>query len=87
MDDAGALRDRLRSCLEAILDLEEGFRRLGQEAFLREELDMVKVYAGQVDALPLDEEDVSRLESLTTRVLAQCHRAGVRFSRQRQVLQ
>lgn len=87
MDDARLLRDRLRSCLESLLDLEELFRRWGHEPLVREELDMVRAYADRVDRLPLDEAQVGRLESLTAAILSSCRDRGPHPSRQRQVLQ
>lgn len=88
MDELRELRGRLKSCLESILNLEEDFRRRGQEAFVHDELFFLKTYAGRVETLPLlDEQEVSRLENITAKILAEFGECGPSSDHRYQVLQ
>ena len=69
-DDSTILRTRLRSCIDSILDLEEGFRARGQGDFFGPELARLKAYATRVGHLPVDEPTVAHLEALTADILS-----------------
>ena len=72
MDRNTALRERLRSCIAAVLDLEEDFRAQGMDRALGEEM---------------DEEVLARLEKLTAKILNECVLEGRVSANRDKVLQ
>ncbi len=87
MDKNTALRERLRNCLSAVLDMEEDFRAQGMDSFLGEEMGMLKDYAGRLDAITLDEAELARLEELTAKILNECVLEGRVSANRNKVLQ
>ena len=72
MDKTTALRERLRNCISAVLDLEEDFRAQGMDRALGDEMDMLKSYANRLDGISVDEDVLARLERLTEQILKAC---------------
>ena len=87
MDKTTALRERLRNCISAVLDLEEDFRAQGMDRALGEEMGMLKDYAGRLDAITLDEAELARLEELTAKILNECVLEGRVSANRDKVLQ
>ncbi|MBG0776474.1 MAG: hypothetical protein H0S85_08565 [Desulfovibrionaceae bacterium] len=63
------LQERLRNCLATILDLEAELERIDLGHTLLREFDMLKAFIEKVDEVPLEEEDVLRIETATKRFL------------------
>lgn len=62
------LQIRLKNCLQTILELEPAIGDQGAEFFARE-FNSIKAYLEKIDKMQLAEEEVTRLEQVTTRVL------------------
>jgi len=87
MDRNTALRERLRSCIAAVLDLEEDFRAQGMDRALGEEMALLKSYAARLDGISVDEEVLARLEKLTAKILNECVLEGRVSANRDKVLQ
>jgi len=87
MDKNTALRERLRNCLTAVLDMEEDLRAQGMDTFLGDEMDMLKNYASRLDVIDLDETVLARLEELTEQILKECVLKGRVAANRDKVLQ
>ena len=84
MDKTTALRERLRNCISAVLDLEEDFRAQGMDRALGDEL---KSYANRLDGISVDEDVLARLERLTEKILKECVLEGRVSANRDKVLQ
>ena len=87
MDKTTALRERLRNCISAVLDLEEDFRAQGMDRALGDEMDMLKSYANRLDGISVDEDVLARLERLTEKILNECVLEGRVSANRDKVLQ
>lgn len=65
------LRLRLKSCIQAILDLEPQLEALDQSEVIKADLFRLKRYLRRVDAMQLEERDVHRLERVTESFLCE----------------
>ena len=65
MHDVPRLHLRLRSCLQAILDLEPELQTLRSAKPLLSELSVLKDIYGRLETLVIKEEDVRRIEEAT----------------------
>lgn len=68
------LQIRLKNCIQTILDLEPEMRNNGEDSF-DEDFSNLKKYLCHVDEMELAEEDVLRLENVTSAFLAELKRA------------
>lgn len=74
------LQARISNCLDTILELQPGLRRLYRTAFA-EDFACLRAYAAKVAAMRAEEEDVERLESMTAAFIQEleftsnCHSA------------
>ncbi len=64
--DAPRLHLRLRSCLQAILELEPELKAIRAAEPLLSELSVLKDIYGRLETLLIQEEDVRRIEEATT---------------------
>jgi len=60
---------RIVNCLQTILELEPMLRTMELGRFLLPELSALKEFLRDLDAVSLDEDDVSRIETATERFL------------------
>lgn len=71
MTDAPRLQSRLRSCLQAILDLEPELTTLNLAAPLLSEFAVLKDIYQRLETIFVQEDDVKRIEDATTHFLAE----------------
>lgn len=64
------LQIRLKNCIQTILDLEPKMHEKGEDCF-DEEFSSLKKYLDRVDQMDLAEEEVLRLEAVTSSFLAE----------------
>lgn len=62
------LQIRLKNCLQTILDMQPAMRA-SCRVTLAEDLALLRSYLGRVDSMSLGEEDVNRLERMTSQFL------------------
>ena len=62
------LQFRLKNCLQTILDMQPALRASCRGS-LSEDMKLLRSYMGRVDHMDLGEEDVVRLEQMTSRFL------------------
>ena len=65
MEDSPRLQLRLRSCLQAILELEPELQSIRAAEPLLSELSVLKEIYGKLETLLIQEEDVKRIEEAT----------------------
>ncbi len=65
MTSAPRLQVRLRSCLQAILDLEPELQKTETADFLLTEISVLKEIYNKIETLLIQEEDVKRIEDAT----------------------
>lgn len=66
-----ALHNRLRNCLQTILELEPQIERLDMGHALTEEFGQLKAFIEKLEDVRLDEDDVERIERATEHFLAE----------------
>lgn len=71
MTDAPRLQSRLRSCLQAILDLESELTTLHLAEPLLSEFAVLKDIYQRLETILVQEDDVKRIEDATTHFLAE----------------
>ena len=64
------LQIRLRNCIQTILDLEPTLREGIRGCLFDVELTALRKFLGEVDRMPLEEEDVRRMENATAMFLS-----------------
>ncbi len=69
MNDTPRLHDRLRSCLQAILELEADLERTSMAEPLLAEFSTLKNIYGKLETLFIQENDVRRIENATAHFL------------------
>ena len=69
MDDTLRLHDRLRSCLQAILELEADLEQTHMAEPLLAEFSTLKSIYGKIETLFVQENDVHRIENATAHFL------------------
>lgn len=80
------LQIRLKNCIQTILELEPELQRNGEDSF-DEDFTNLKKYLAHVDKMELEEEDVRRLEDVTTLFLAELKRAPYIYEMCARILQ
>lgn len=65
------LQERLKNCIQTILELEPDVERLELGHILREEYSTLREFLERVDSVQLDEGEVERIEKATERFLAE----------------
>lgn len=63
------LEARLRSCLQAILELERDMQQAGWKALMQNELLQLRHFLPRVEKLPLQEQEVQQVEQATCTLL------------------
>ncbi|MFP4392398.1 MAG: hypothetical protein ACOC43_02500 [Desulfohalobiaceae bacterium] len=63
------LEARLRSCLQAILDLERDLQQVGWRKFMQGDLAYLRGMQTRIGSLPLQEQEVRRVERVTCSLL------------------
>lgn len=71
MEITPRLQLRLRSCLQAILDLEPELKNISSAEHLLTELSVLKEIYGRLETLLVQEEDVRRIEEATANFFAE----------------
>lgn len=71
MTDAPRLQIRLRSCLQAILDLERELKTLHLAEPLLAEFTVLKDIYERVETIAVQEDDIKRIEDATAHFLAE----------------
>lgn len=80
------LQIRLKNCLQTILDLEPEIQKNGEDSFDKE-FSSLKTYLDHIDELELAEDDVIRLENVTSIFLQELAQSNYVFARRAKVVQ
>lgn len=75
-----ALQLRIKNCLQTILDVQPSLRNIYRNNFA-EDFKAIKAWLPRIDSMDLKEEDVVRLENVTTEFLREARYAGFHISR------
>ena len=67
--NSATLAARIMNCLQTILELEPMLRAVDSGSLLSPEFKMLKAFLRHLDAVSLDEDDVTRIETATERFL------------------
>lgn len=62
------LQMRIKTCLQTLLDLQPAMRRIYQRN-MAEDFSQLRAWLERVEQMPLAEEDVARIENITSELL------------------
>lgn len=80
------LQIRLKNCIQTILDLEPEIQKNGEDSF-DDDFSSLKAYLEHVDNMELAEDDVQRLETVTSQFLAELGRSRYIFDTAARIVQ